>query len=456
MSLRPFLFNYRLTLAVFCGLFVVYFLVAAGRVGGIDASLMLQVTRSILSGTVALPDGSWLQGVDQHQYSHFGLLTSLWWIPFVLLGRLVAEILPQFGQERWEEFFVSFSAIFPALALLAYLRWAWLKQGLEEKRIAIGLLLVGLCTMVFAYAKQLSSDSLMALALFAGWVHCRYGDRRWSCLWAGLWLGLALLARKQAQIIVPILALGMLVHLHSAKRLPEAIKLFIGGTPPVLLMLWYNWRRWGNPFADGYPPFDIERPGSLLEWIAGFYRVLAGEYQGFFLFNLPLLALLIFAIRPWFKRDRVEASTMLLVFVSQLIFFTSMGSRLGPISFGARLMLLCVPLLALAWAHRPQQSPQWTQAIFALTCVFGFVVQLLGVAIDPLAAWQRRLAEGNLTQPILTAHAKELGRVTGFTSATPPVPGQEGLSIYHHPAFQNPDFWWCHILNRKKQPSEQP
>jgi hypothetical protein len=456
MPLRSYLTSHKISLTVFGGLALVYFLTASGRVGTIDAELMLKQSRSLLAGTVVIDDSGLLQGGDGQHYSHFGILTSVCWLPFLLLGRGMTLLLPQFSRGMWEEFAVSFASIPLALMLLGYLRWVWQRQELDEKRIAPGLLVMGLGTLIFAYAKLLSSDLVMALALFAGWAHVRHGTSRWSCVLAGLWLGLALLSRKQAQIIVPVLGLGMLLFLFQAGRKRDVGMLFLGGLPPLLLMLSYNWSRWGNPLLDPYPPFDRQTPETLWQWGYGFYRLLFGEYSGFFLFNLPMLVLLLVGGRGWFARDRLECLLVATLFGTHLSFLAFMGSRLGPISFGPRLLLWCLPFMALAWAHWPEAGGKRWKGLLAVAAVAGLGVQLLGVAIDPLAAWQRRQALENEELPILTAHWAELKRVLGEDASAPVPDAHKDLPVYRHPAFQEPDFWWLHLSHRRQETMSPP
>ena len=151
MPLMSYLKTHKLMLAVFGGLALVYFLTASGRVGTIDADLMLKQSRSLLAGTLAINDVGLLEGADGQRYSHFGILTSIWWVPFVLLGRGMALLLPLFSQGMWEEFAVSFASLPLALLLLAL-------GVLGLARLQVGALTESRNTNARAIAVQMAAD----------------------------------------------------------------------------------------------------------------------------------------------------------------------------------------------------------------------------------------------------------------------------------------------------------
>lgn len=435
----------RFPLAVFGALALVYLLTASGRVGLADSSIMLEVTRSLLGGHVSLPEHVLTAtGADGQRYSQFGLLTSLYWMPFVLLGRLVAAVVPGVPLVMLEEFFVSFSGVPIVLLLLGYLVWEWRSRGLEEMQVRRGLWLIGLTTLVWPYSKIVASDLLFALTVLGAWCHGRRATVWRHAVAAGVFLGLGLLCRKQAQTVMPVIVLYLLLRCPRTAWRRVGLGLLTGFLPPLLVHLAYNYARWGNPFLEVYAFVNAETPAGLLGWVSMLWYNLFGSYQGLFLFSPVLLAMLLLGAKAWWRVERLEPVCIFLLLGGQLLLFAYFGPALGPISFGARLLVFMIPLLALAWPYCLPASVPWKNWLLVAFAVAGLIVQVLGVTTDALAAWQRRELSGS-DQPILSAHAAELTRVLGGPKPAAAASSPETLPYSSHPAFQCVDFWWVHL-----------
>lgn len=441
----------RFPLAVFGAVALVYLFTASGRVGLADSSIMLEVTRSLLGGHVALPEHVLTAtGADGQHYSQFGLLTSLYWMPFVLLGRLVAAVVPGVPLVMWEEFFVSFSGVPIVLVLLGYLVWEWRSRGLAEQQVRLGLWLVGLTTLVWPYTKIVTSDLLFALTVLGAWCHGRRATVWRHAVTAGVFLGLGLLCRKQAQTVMPVIVLYLLLRCPRTAWRGVGLGLLTGFLPPLLVHLAYNYARWGNPFLEVYAFVNAETPAGPLGWVSMLWYNLFGSYQGLFLFSPVLLVMFVLGARGWWRTEWLEPVCVLLLLSGQLLLFAYFGPALGPISFGARLLVFMIPLLALAWPYCLPASGSWKYWLLAVFAAAGFVVQVLGVTTDALAAWQRReLSKAD--QPILAAHAAELVRVLCEVPTPAQAAAPETLAHSPHPAFQCVDFWWVHLYRHWQQ-----
>jgi hypothetical protein len=464
----------------FFALGLIYFLSANGRIGNSDASTMLELSRSLLDGRIDVPPLSTVaRGPDGHFYSQYGLLTSMWWVPFVFIGRTAAALMPQFPAAQWEEAVVSFAGMWTVLALLAFLARAWRRCGADGRKIRQGVWLFGLATILWPYAKSSMSDPMMALCLVASYVHANGGQasrlrdlpsgdselatatpgqagrlpyvepRKWDPWLAGLWVGLALLTRKQAQVIVPFFVLFYLLRSRNdASPYRSRLVYFAGLLPPVLLQLLYNTARWGGPFREVYGPehgasWFSSDPAVVL---GGAWRALFGEYAGLFVFNPILVAVLAGGVVSWWRRDRLSLLLVAVVFVTQALFIGSFSFGHGAFTFGSRFLLLLVPLLGLGWAHW-DGAAAWRRWLLGGTAALGLMIQFLGVTTDPLAAMHRRDFYLGPTTPILWAHFEELQRTLGLRPEPPP-PGPEATLYWTHPSFQVPDFWWCHLARQ--------
>ncbi|MEI6358668.1 MAG: hypothetical protein WCP53_16440, partial [Verrucomicrobiota bacterium] len=111
----------------------IYAVVAQGRIGVGDAASMLNLSRSLLAGSISVPAGPLtVSGADGLEYCHYGPLTSAWWLPFVLAGRGLHAAGAPATMEQCEEFAVSFASGLIAIACLGYLCWYWRGRGVPS------------------------------------------------------------------------------------------------------------------------------------------------------------------------------------------------------------------------------------------------------------------------------------------------------------------------------------
>lgn len=431
--------------AALAGLFVIYVLSVSGRIGNSDAASMLEVTRSLLSGNLSVPETvGHVIGFNGQPYCHYGLLPSLLWIPFVVLGNLVHSLWPIVSEDYWQEFFVSFSNAFVVIAILRYMAWEWERLGLDHKRIAKGLCLFGLTTILWPYSKLPMSDPLMALGLFGAYCHWQRSDKTKHALLSGLWLGAALLSRKQAQALIPLFLLIFLWVPTLSNRFRRCVLLGVGFLPLIIVYLLYNYARWGSPVVEKYAGSE---PLHLLSFDVLIYRVLGvcfGEYSGIFIFNVVLLPLLFIAGKKWIERARASFYALSIIAFIHVVFIAHLPYWTGEICFGARFFLFLIPFIALGYAFVPPVLGRISTLLLYTAVLLGFSIQVLGVTTDPLAAFWRRELYLSPTSYILTAHSSELLRAIGIDKTPPPMDRPHSKEYWNHQAFQVPDLWWCH------------
>lgn len=439
-----------------------YAVLAAGRISNADASSMLEVTRSLLRGGVHVPEEVWsVSGRGGLFYSQYGLLTPVWWLPWAALGRLAARVVPLLPAAQWEEFMVSFAAIPPALAVLTLLAWAWHREGLEPRRMRAGLWLFGLASLLLPYSKIPGSDLLMALALFGAWVALTGKPAPRSWLLAGLGLGAALLARKQAQIEVPFFLLFAAwvwwtrVRATPLRwRLPAALA--AGFAPGVLLALAYNYARYENPWLEkyrGHEPWAMPPTGQWLEWLRGFT---VGGRAGFLPYTAVPLVVAAIALRRWWRRDRATVLLVTALVGANLLFFSVQWYWAGGVGFGSRFLVFLTPLLALGWAYVDSPLSGLRRFMLGAAVALALFLNAPGVLVDPLAVTARNelLHGGQAWEPAV--RLAEAGRVLGVPAAQIPPEATAGHPVLSHSPFAVPDFWWVQVWDQLRQRRNPP
>ena len=443
----------------FALLALVYLLSASGRVGVMDGSVMLSVSRSMMDGHLDVAPGApvVVPGSDGKHYSQYGPLTSVAWVPFVALARAVHQLWRSVPQEMLEELFVSFANLIPILAILICLEREWQAHGLSPRRIRLGLLGFGLLTLLWPYAKAPFSDPWMSLGLLAAVIHCRKAcDSPRDAFLTGLWLGVAWLARKQAQLFLPLFVGVILLQAGRGQRW-RTLGWVLTGFIPMLTLQWgYNWGRFGNPFVERY--FNSVESPSLATWADNAGLVLVDFKNGILWYSLFPLAVVACAARRWCRADPVACGLGAAMFLVNFAFLSRQSYWNGGLCFGPRYFLFTTALAGLAWAHLPRPLSPPVKAGLALAGAFSLPLLLAGVMVDPLAA-TKRVEFVPLPRPaVVWSYAQEVRReLTGNAGEVTPAMVQ---SAWSHPAFRVPDVWWWHAAvwwgERQGSPAAKP
>ena len=423
---------------------------------------MLMVTRSMAAGHIDTPPGPLMvEGPDGRSFCHYGLLTSLWWLPFLLGGRLLHALGAPLDTGHCEEFVVSFASGFVAVACLAYLAWYWRERDVPARRVRSGLWLWGLATVLLPYAKLPGSDIVMGLALLAALVHFELrGDRAGHLVLTGLWLGLAVLARKQAQTIVPVLGLWMAARIWigspETRRLMTVAKrlgqVTAGAAGPMALYLTYNLTRFGSPVVERYPLAEWYVPG-VIEWASRAWALTAGLDHGFVVYNLVVIVVLAYGCA---HIDRWLAWLLAALWATQTTFLAMLPFWNGGVCFGSRFFVYLVLIAGMVWpGFVASRNGVVRRIAFVLALVIAVGVQAVGVTVDPLAARIRYEWTKEQTRNQLFGGVMESIRVLGLPGGELP-PALRDVPVMSHPPLQVPDLWWCQILRMRHELRRDP
>lgn len=426
-----------------------FLLTASGRIGNRDVAITVDLSRSLLVGSVAVPD-HWKGAPfrpEGGRTSQYGIGHSLSLIPYLLCGRSVAAILPIASGTDWEEFFVSFSNVPVVMLLLYHLARRWRVLGAQDRHIAAGLVVVAIATPIGPYARVPFSDGLLALGILAAWCRWMEGGFR-SSIAAGLWLGVACVSRRQADLVIPFLMFLMAAHAAVSNRWRNLATAVIATLPAVVLRLAYNQARFGSPFMEIHPGLPVDRlvDGAMNHPLAfNPNEVLLSSNHGLLIYGVVPIGVCFLGIRALWRESIWDGIAAIWIPMTGVLTMAKLGFGPGT-SFGCRYLIFALPFLLLAWPGI-QVPKGWLPRLACALPVAGSVgLMAIGFTLDPLPI-ETRMKRSIPPMGHFTACGREWGRVLGFSggSESPELRADTG---WNHDPFRRPDLWWCHAVAR--------
>ncbi|MGQ9598972.1 MAG: ArnT family glycosyltransferase [Anaerolineae bacterium] len=368
-------------------LFSLYLLSFSGVYHSSDEMSMLAVTDSLARRGqwdtewirwMGEQQGSW--GPDGHLYSRKGIGMTLAALPFFWLALQSAHL----GNVQTAMLTNAFVTALTGLLVYRFLRRLGYSPG-----VALGIALAfGLGTMAWPYARYLFSESLSGLGLMMSAYFLRGFQQQTGpgrAVLYGTRLGVAVLARLNNAIAVPLLGLALLIDLARSRPpgrrswlkpivwflLPIGVALVISG--------WYNWIRFGNPLTTGYLPEER----FVTPFFEGVYGLTLSPGKGLLWYN-PLLFAALAGWLAFFRRHRREAVLSGALVLSQVAFYAPWYLWWAGHSWGPRFLVTILPfaVLSLAPALEAAFHRRMPAIAFALLATLSLGVQLLAVAVN--------------------------------------------------------------------------
>ena len=423
-----------------------------------------EVTKDIVDhGTVAM-SGNIFQmdahrGVDGRYYAPYGIGHALYSIPFYVVARVAEkatglalgkpEVLPKAG-------FVVGSAFAAALAVWVAFLFAW-RISSDVRASVETAAAIGFGTLVWTYAKFGFNAPLATLSVLFGtygaWVGARL-NRPGMLVLGGVGLGAALLVKHELALVCLPIGLWLIAESKSDWRLVIRRGL-LSGTPvvvAVLITLYYNHVRFGNPFDTGYLRDETLAIGSFS---AGFVGLLFSPGRSVFIYSPVVVG----GLAAMIALRRRDPATLLLFageFAIMLCFYASLVNWDAERSYGPRYLLPVIPLLVLPIAGLISKS----RALAGLL-VLSVIVQIPGVLVDfskvgaarvigPRTETERQWTWGASGLAINTraslAAIPENGRRVATGERPPVQPGQSSTRDFSDQFAFSFDFWWLYLF----------
>jgi 4-amino-4-deoxy-L-arabinose transferase-like glycosyltransferase len=372
----------RIAVLLFIGLVCVYTALQRAITPTYDASIYMQVARSLYD------DQSLLVHNDPYlintPYASYGLGLSIAILPLVALQ----EATRPDGQG------IILLTNVLVVAATATLLFALARiSGFERRWSLAAALVFGFTTMAVQQSTDLFSEPgvglFVVLAVF-GLAQWRRGVR-WGPALAGTGIALAITFRSDSifMVMLVLVTLPLFVPWSRLRHAPMRWLLPLG--VPVAAgigyQLAYNQFRYGTLTQFGYKGYGFTTP-----FWTGLTGNLTSPGKGFFVFNSLLLLSLPGLVLLW-RRDRGLAAALIVLSVIRPLFYARWVSWEGGVGWGPRFMyplcaLLTIPTIeTIRWIARWRS--RWRSVVLAATAALAMVsaaVALLGVMV-PFEQW---------------------------------------------------------------------
>ncbi|MBI1798707.1 MAG: hypothetical protein HYR73_03360 [Candidatus Eisenbacteria bacterium] len=398
----------RTARALTLGALLIYAAVGGGRVVGSDEVTMLEVARSMLHGSVDVPEGATLRGSDGRFHSKNAAGQAVLALPLVAASEAVSRALPLDPAKSAlaERAMISFFNALVTAFLLGVFYGSARALGVGSGSALATAMLLAFTTPLAVYAKSFMAEPLEALGLLlalTGAARARAGDGRAARTAA---LG-AVIAISSKLSVLP-LALACLSPLAGAPRSSWrwpliAIAIALAGHAA------YDFARFGTPFETGYGAQASPTAFPTPLWV-GLYGLLLSSGKGVLWFA-PTLWLAPAGLAAMTRgpgsassdaaaadtRDvaapdarsapaavaarRSAARAILFAWGFALVVFGRFQHWAGDGSFGPRYLVPLLPLAFIAVAFALDRASRVRRVVGSLLAVAGLLVTLGGVAI---------------------------------------------------------------------------
>ena len=269
--------------------------------------------------------------------------------------------------------------------------------GASDGRAAGVALILGLGTIAFPYATELTGEPVAAVCVFTAFYLLATFVTRPSSMRAfaaGFLAGWAVLNDYPVFLVAAAIGIFALFKLRDFKHLAA---FSVGAAVTVAIMLAYNWGAFGNPFFFSYQAFKLAPTENrqFPEQAVGFvgltypkmrilWNVLLDPQRGLFFCN-PVLLLSIVGVGYFaqLKKWRAEFVVTVYSFVVLILFNASYGESIvswgGGTATGPRQIVASVPFMVLALTFLPAAFNWLLGAMGALSAA----IMLMATATNP-------------------------------------------------------------------------
>jgi len=267
--------------------------------------------------------------------------------------------------------------------------------GASEGRATGVALILGLATIAFPYATELTGEPVAAACVFiAFYLVATFSTRPSSAraFAAGFLAGWAVLNDY------PVFVVAAAIGIYALFKLPEWKPLAafsMGALLTAVIVLAYNWGAFGSPLFFSYQAFKLAENRQFPEQAVGFvgltypkarilWNVLLDPQRGLFFCN-PVLLLSILGVAYFarLRRWRAEFVVTVYSFVVLILFNAAYGESIvswgGGTATGPRQIVASVPFMVLALAFLPAASNFILGAFGAVSAA----IMLMATATNP-------------------------------------------------------------------------
>jgi 4-amino-4-deoxy-L-arabinose transferase-like glycosyltransferase len=349
-----------------------------------------EVTKSLVERfDFSVPDGLGFKGTDGSEYSWYGLGQSLVAVPFYILGKAIGT--PEDAVTLMNQ------VIGAAIAVVVFL--FALSLGYSRNVSVFIAVIYGLGTMAWPLTKQPFDHTLetlfVILSIFFMYYYSAHKKGLYILL-AAFTAGFAFLTRPTAILVVPPVFFLMLYYsfkpsgfkMNRDKVIKNILLFSLGLLPFIILILWYNYYRFGSIFETGFSligehtRIDFFTGTPLLTGLSGF---LVSPGKGFFYYS-PVALLFFFSIRSFIKKYPEIGISFILIILSYLLFLSKNIYWHGDWSWGPRYLLALTPFFIIPTAEI-FSSDTWStkklrKGVLYSIVILSLIIQIAAVSVD--------------------------------------------------------------------------
>ncbi|MEE9543758.1 MAG: glycosyltransferase family 39 protein [Thermodesulfobacteriota bacterium] len=251
------------------------------------------------------------------------------------------------------------------------------------------------CTFIYPYLNVIFTEPLQALTLTCTFLFIlkaiETDEKKGSYILlaiAGAFFGYGVLTKTALVIFIPlfyayqVLGIKRRNNTLGKKKLPMVASIASFTSTLALFALIIaalNHHRFGSVFALGYGEETMMFVNPLFQGISD---LLINPNKGLLLFA-PLMILLPYAVWRFSKVFALESIIIAMLFIVNFIIYAKWWAWEGAASWGPRFLLPLVPLAIIPLAELTKKRAGII--IIAILAIGGFLVNLLGVVVNPVA-----------------------------------------------------------------------
>jgi hypothetical protein len=317
-----------------------------------DTRYSLATAQSMCRGTLNVSPSKCLpylsKGLHGKYYSKYGPGYALLFIPSAIVANHFFK-LTRFDADQLHQILASFTNTFIAAICIVLFVSIMRKCKLNIKIIVASSALIASCSLLLPYSKINHSElpSTLLLLLFANiWYDCNALTLKKGAL-IGLIIS-SLLLLKIGNAISALVITGCCIQCIMSGRSTKAGISFAIILPLLTLMflVTLNYYRFGTWSNFGYGPEQQEFSTPMFE---GLLSLCLSPSKSMFLFS-PLLIFSIIGSKHAFTENKRFHSMILILFISNLLFYSTWHDWHGGWSWGPRLI---VPVIILMHIYLP-------------------------------------------------------------------------------------------------------
>jgi hypothetical protein len=256
-----------------------------------------------------------------------------------------------------------------------------LRHGATRKVARFAAILLAAGSILWVYARYPFTE-IVQLVCFTGFFLelAQLGKRldRRTAVAAGLWAGMLLNTKYVYALCLPgAVVVLALVHRQALRQFARSLgHAAIGLAPGVVMLLSYNYLRFGSVTNTGYKKVGEMMVENVLLSVWGF---LFSPGKSIFLYAPPLL-LAALGLRRFWQQHRSTGLLMLATIVPLVLFYGGLPSWPGDWAWGPRYLVFAVPVLLLPVIEFLPGLRWPGRSLAAGVLVLGICVQILGNA----------------------------------------------------------------------------